>query len=49
MKNLDIRSKKRVAINRVMVGLQRAQMWEFRQNDKIIDYLSARLAILELS
>lgn len=47
MKNLDIRSKKRIAINRVMVGLQRAQMWEYRQNTLIKEYLSVRLAILE--
>jgi len=49
MKNLDIRSKKRVAIEKTLVGLKKAKMWEFRQNDKIIDYLSARLAILELN
>ena len=49
MKNLDIRSKKRIAINKVMVGLQKAKMWEYKNNDLIIDYLSARLAILELS
>ena len=49
MKNLDIRSKKRVAINKTLVGLQRAKMWEFRQNDLVKDYLSMRLAQLELS
>ena len=49
MKNLDIRSKKRVAIEKTLVGLKKAKMWEYKNNDLIIDYLSARLAILELN
>lgn len=36
-----------MAIEKTLVGLKKAKMWEYRQNDLIIDYLSARLAILE--
>jgi len=47
MRNIDIRSKKRVAIEKVMVWLAKCKMWEFRNNELIREYLSARLAILE--
>ena len=49
MKNIDIRSKKRVAIEKVMVWLAKCKMWEFKNNELVREYLSARLAILELA
>ena len=45
----DIRSKKRIAINKTLIWLQRCKMGEFRQNDLVREYLSMRLAQLEMS
>ena len=49
MKNIDIRTKKRVAIEKVTVWLAKCRMWEFKNNELVREYLSARLAILELN
>lgn len=49
MKNIDIRTKKRVAIEKTIVGLQRCSHNEFKNNELVREYLSARLAILELN
>ena len=45
MKNIN----KQVSINKVIVGLQRCSHNEFKNNELVKEYLSARLAILELN
>ena len=45
MKNIN----KKVAINKVIVWLQKCNMKEYKNNELIRDYLSLRLAQLEMS
>lgn len=40
---------KQVAINKVITWLQRCSHNEFKNNELVKEYLSARLAILELA
>lgn len=47
MKNLDIRSKKRIALDKIRVGLQKCKLGEYVNNDLIRDYLTARYVIIE--
>ena len=38
---------KQVAINKIIVWLQKRKMWELKNNELVREYLSARLAIIE--